>query len=120
MECMNCKGSGCMNCMPSPLARIGYDAPDLVARGEGPDTLSPEEIQAAKADIVYLEHVEDTRRGIYCCERSERLGRVYTCPDCRARLVRAFKVAHTDISTNILAKVLRDRLHYGQAYVLRK
>jgi len=76
MKCMNCKGSGCMNCQ-------GYDAPDLIARGEGPDTLSPEEIRAAKADIVYLDHMQDTRRGIYCCERSERLGRVYTCPDCQ-------------------------------------
>ena len=40
MLCMNCKGSGCMHCQR-------YDAPDLIARGEGPDTLSPEEVSEA-------------------------------------------------------------------------
>lgn len=36
MECMNCKGSGCINCYNYNL--VG-DPPDLVERGEGPDTL---------------------------------------------------------------------------------
>ena len=45
MECMNCIGNGCLNCQ-------GYDGPDRVARGEGPDTLSPEEIRAAKEDAL--------------------------------------------------------------------
>ena len=78
MECMNCKGSGCMNCQ-------GYDSPDLIARLVYLDAYITCRIRAAKAETVYLKHMQDTRRGIYCCERSERLGRVYPCANCRDR-----------------------------------
>lgn len=57
--CMNCKGHGCINCWKCTRSRLdpaldvgdiqrsrdeadaglGFDAPDLVRRGEGPDTL---------------------------------------------------------------------------------